>query len=286
MASETSQLAALSNNRRVGSLIGPREHGAWGLLLVPLATGGAVGLLFGGSVLALLAFTIAALALFWLRTPVESLFGAGVVRAQTPQERRTVGIAIVTLATVVAAALTALFWDGRNRELLLLGLIGFLAFAAQAALRKISRRTRMLSQIVGTIGLTITAPAAYYVVTGELNREAWTLWMANFLFAVNQIHFVQLRIHSARLNGWAQKFQHGRNFLLGEALLIVALLLAWRFQFLPWMAALAFLPLLVRGTAWFFERQKALVVRRLGWTELAYAIIFGVGLIAGFRLGY
>jgi hypothetical protein len=285
MASQTSQFAALPN-RRAGSLIAPREHGAWGLLLVPLATGGAVGLLSGGSILPLLALTIAALALFWLRTPVESLLGAGVVRAQSPEEHRTVGIAIVILAMVVAIALTALFWNGRNRELLVLGLIALLAFAAQAALRKLSRRTRMLSQIVGTIGLTITAPAAYYVVTGELNREAWTLWMANFLFAVNQIHFVQLRIHSARLSGWAQKFQHGRSFLLGEALLTVALLLAWLFQFLPWMAALAFLPLLVRGTAWFFERQKTLVVRRLGWTELAYAIIFGVGLIAGFHLGY
>ena len=84
----------------------------------------------------------------------------------------------------------------------------------------------MLSQFVGTLGLTVTAPAAYYVVTGELNRSAWTLWIANSLFGVNQIHFVQLRIHSARLSGWSQKVARGRGFLFGELLLIAALILA------------------------------------------------------------
>ena len=196
------------------------------------------------------------------------------------------GITIVILVKIVAVALAALFWNGRNLELLLLGLIAAFAFAAQAALRRLGRSTRMLSQIIGTVGLTITAPAAYYVVTGELNSQAWTLWMANFLFATNQIHFVQLRIHSVRLRGWKQKFQHGCWFLVGEAALVVALVLAWRFHVVPWLAVLAFLPLLIRGTAWFFERQQALLVRRLGWTELAYAVIFGVCLIAGFHIGY
>ena len=142
----------------------------------------------------------------------------------------------------------------------------------------------MLAQIVGTMGLTVTAPAAYYVVTGQLNRNAWVLWLVNFLFAGNQIHFVQLRIHSARLNDWSQKFESGRSFLLGEMLLATVLLLAWRSHLLPALAALAFLPILIRGIAWFFERQRSLVVRRLGWTELAHAVVFGILLVAGFHL--
>lgn len=279
-----SQLGVLSN-RRLGSLIAPREHGAWGLLFVPLATGGAVGLFAGGNGLPLTAFAIAALALFWLRTPVESWLGTGLLRVQTEQERRGVGVTILLLAAVAATALASLFWNGRNRDLLLLGLIAICAFSAQALLRKLSRRTRMLSQIVGTLGLTVTAPAACYVVTGHLDLHAWTLWMANFLFAGNQIHFVQLRIHSARVSGWSQKFACGRSFLAGQMLMAAALLFAWRAHLLPWLAALAFLPLLVRGMAWFFESQKPLAVRRLGWTELAHAVIFGVVLIAGFNLG-
>jgi hypothetical protein len=47
-------------NRRLSLLITPREHGAWGLLFVPLAIGGAIGLLSGGSRVPLLALAVAA----------------------------------------------------------------------------------------------------------------------------------------------------------------------------------------------------------------------------------
>jgi hypothetical protein len=285
MASPVNQLADLPH-RRLGSLIVPREHGAWGLLFVPLATGGAIGVLAGGSGLPLLALTIAALALFWLRTPLESWLGTGLLRAQGQRERRSVGVIILILAVVAALALASLFSHGRNHDLLLLlGLIAMVAFLAQGLLRKLGRRTRMLSQLVGALGLTVTAPAAYYVVTGKLDHDAWTLWLANFLFAGNQIHFVQLRIHSARAAGWAQKFFSGQGFLAGQLLLATALLFAWRFALLPAIAALAFLPLLGRGIAWFFEGPKSLAVGKLGWSELAHSILFGIVLIAGFHLG-
>jgi hypothetical protein len=283
MAHSASQFAALPN-RRMTALIAPREHGAWGLLFVPLATGGALGVLSGGNGLPLMALSIAALALFWLRTPVESWLGTGLLRAQGQRERRSVGITILVLAALASVALASLFSKGLNRGLMILGPIALSAFLAQALLRKLGRRTRMLSQIVGTLGLTVTAPAAYYVVMGSLDRDAWALWMANFLFAGNQIHFVQLRIHSARATGWSQKFQCGRGFFAGQLILATALLSAWRFALIPALAAFAFLPLLIRGTAWFFGRQKALMVRRLGWTELAHSVIFGIWLVAGFHV--
>lgn len=249
-------------------------------------TGGAVGLLAGGSGLPLAAFIVAALALFWLRTPVENWLGTGLILPQTQQERRSVGVTILILAGVAASALASLFRDGHNHKLFLLGLAAISAFVAQSFLRRWGRRTRMSAQVVGTLGLTVTAPAAYYLVTGQLDREPYVLWLANFLFAGNQIHFVQLRIHSARVNGWSQKLERGLSFLLGEVLFAIALLCAWRFHFLPGLAALAFLPILVRGAVWFLERRQSLVVRRLGWTELAHAVVFGLCLSAGFHIGH
>ena len=59
--------------------------------------------------------------------------------------------------------------------------------------------------MVGAAGLTSTAPAAYYVVTGYLDITAWALWAANLLFAINQIQFVQIRIHASMLSSaWAR----------------------------------------------------------------------------------
>jgi YwiC-like protein len=273
------------SNRRLSALIAPREHGAWGLLLVPLFTGGALGLLNGGEAQPLGPLTLAVLSLFWLRTPVETWTGAGLIRIQTDEERRGVAAAIVGLATVAALALLSLFIAGRNRELLPLGLAAVAAFLAQNFLRKLGRSTRMLAQFVGSLGLTVTAPAAYYVVTGQLDRNAFVLWAANFFFAVNQVHYVQMRIHAARLTNRAQKFAHGYRFLIAEAVMITGLVAGWRCHLLPALAVLAFLPIAIRGAGWFVQKQNSLLVRKLGWTELIHSVAFGILLVAAVHFG-
>lgn len=284
MAYPVNQLADIPN-RRLDSLIVPREHGAWELLFVPLATGGAIADLARATGCRSLRLALRRSTSFWLRTPVENWLGTSLLRAQGLRERRSVGVIILIPATVAAFALASLLLPGRNSDLLLLGMMAMVAFLVQGLLRKLSRRTRMLSQVVGALGLSVTAPAAYYVATGKLDHNAWRLWIANFLLAGNQIHFVQLRIRSARASGWSQEFATGRGFLVAPMLLVTALLFAGRSALLPALAALAFLPLLGRGLAWFVERPTSLEVRRLGWTELAHSVIFEIVLIAGFHLG-
>ena len=250
--------------------------------LVPLATGASVGLLAGGRILPLLWLIVAAVAVFWMRTPVETWLGTSPLRIQSDEERSAVVRVIFALAVVAAVALVGLFWGGQNIHLLLLGAASALAFVLQAGLKRLGRRTRMPAQIVGAIGLTSTASAAYYVVTGQVDRTALLLWLSNWLFAANQIHFVQLCIHAARVTGLVQKLIHGRAFLLGQVGIVLALLAGWRTGRLPGLVLLAFVPAFVRGIAWFLKQLGPLVVRRLGWTELVHAVTFGILLIIGF----
>jgi hypothetical protein len=70
------------------ALVIPREHGAWGMLLIPLLCGAAVGFLRGSNFSGFVLLLTASLGLFWLRTPVESLLGSGPMRAQSLAERR------------------------------------------------------------------------------------------------------------------------------------------------------------------------------------------------------
>ena len=142
----------------------------------------------------------------------------------------------------------------------------------------------MLSEMVGTIGLTASAPAAYYVITGEFNGTAWMLWLANILFAGDQIHYVQLRIHTAKIQGFRAKFTHGWGFALGQALMTAIITLACLARLMPPIASLAFAPLLFRGWFYFVQEPTPLVVRRLGWSELKHATAFCVLLIATFIL--
>ncbi len=263
-------------------MLWPREHGAWGILLVPLVTGAAVGLLQGHPTGAVAWFLVASLALFCLRTPVEALLGTSAQRASAPGERQAAMLAVAGYATVAAAALVALLWGGRNPKLLLLGATAGVAFGAQALLRKLGRDTRTASQIIGSIGLTSTAAGAYYVCTGRLDLTAYMIWAANWLFAANQIHMVQLRIHAAKVVGLVPRLARGWKFLVGEILTVALLLVMFHYHLLPKMSVVAFHPMLLRGAAWFFKKPRPLRVHRLGLMELGFAIIFGTMFISGY----
>jgi hypothetical protein len=266
---------------RLRALIFPREHGAWGLLLVPLFSGAAVGwaATHGGGP-SLILFIATVLALFWLRTPVESLLGTTALKAETPAERGMAFFASFVLTLVSAGCLTVLLWRGRHGGLLPLGGIGAMAFLVQTVLMKSGRQLRMSAQMVGAIGLTCTAPAAYYVITNHLDSRAWILWAANWLFAGNQIHFVQLRIHAARAASFGERWARGRMFFVAQILFLPILAMASRWRLIsPWLL-LAFVPALMRGFYWLFRSPQPLRVKSLGWSEMRQGILFGILLAA------
>ena len=266
------------------ALIVPREHGAWGLLLVPMITGAGVAFRQASHIFPLILLCAAALSLFWLRTPFESLIGTSAMKAESNDERRTVRTFVLALGGIATIALCALLWAGRNSDLWPLGVAVAVAFAAQALLKKLGRRWRMLSEMIGTIGLTAAGPAAYYVITGEFNETAWMIWLANILFAGDQIHYVQLRLHTAKIEGFRAKLARGWGFALGQALMTTIITLAGLSRLMPPIASLAFAPLLFRGWFYFIQEPAPLVVRRLGWSELKHATAFCVIFIATFIL--
>ena len=283
ISSENAASERVRRERR-RALIVPREHGAWGLLLVPMITGAGVAFRQANHIFPLIHLLTAALALFWLRTPLESLLGTSAMRAQTLEESHSLRSFIILLAGIAGVALAALLWAGRNSDLWPLGAGVAAAFVGQAILKKVSRRTRILSEMVGTIGLTASAPAAFYVITGEFNSTAWMLWLANILFAGDQIHYVQLRIHTAKIQGFRAKLAHGWAFALGQAIMTAIITVACLARLMPPIASLAFAPLLFRGWFYFVQEPTQLIVRRLGWSELKHATAFCVLLIATFIL--
>ena len=266
------------------TMVVPREHGAWGMLLVPLATGAFVAARGSVHSAALSLFACAAMSLFWLRTPVESWLGTSPIKAHTSEERAFVLRTILALGAVAGVSIALLLWNGGHLDLLLIGIIAGVAFGLQAAVKKLGRKGRMPAQVIGAIGLTSTAAGAYYVATGQLDRTAIALWLANWLFAGDQIHFVQLRIHASRAETFEQKLQQGLPFLFGQIVFLGIILASCQVRLFPAAAILAFLPVLLRGTAWFIGKRQPLDVHRLGFTELAHALIFGALLCAAFIL--
>jgi len=249
-----------------------------------MVTGAGVAFRESRHVLPGILLLISALALAWLRTPVESLLGTAALRAQTKDERRSVGAVIAGLGAVAVLALGTLLWAWQNPYLWLIGIVAGAAFIGQALLKKLGRRTRMLSEIVGTVGLTASGPAAYYVITGKFGATAWMIWMANLIFAGDQIHYVQLRIHTARIEGFRAKLRRGWMFAAGQLAMTVLITIACLLGLMPPIASIAFSPLLFRGWFYFIQGPAPLVVRRLGWNELSQAAAFCVLFITAFAI--
>ncbi len=282
MASATSTFHLLTRSRGRAFFL-PREHGAWGMLLVPLVTGAAAGNPRGERIIWILLFAAIALGLFCLRTPVEAALQISPVRPQNDAERRLIHWSIYIYASVAGSALAVLALWARPYGLLWLGAVAAISFLLQALLKQLGRETRMNAQLTGAIALSSTAAGAYYLATGHLGLMGVMIWLANWLFAADQIHFVQLRIHSARVVTAGEKFRQGRGFLLHQAACLLSLALIWRAGWIPGLILMAFVPLFLRGFAWFLESPRPLQVHRLGFSELLYAIIFGIFFVAGYH---
>jgi hypothetical protein len=282
MASATPILHLLARSRGRSFFL-PREHGAWGMLLVPLVTGAAAGHPRGERIIWILLFAAVALGLFCLRTPVEAGLEISPLRPQDAAERRLIHYSIYFYASVVVLPLAVLMLWARAYELLLLGAAAAIAFLLQAVLKQLGRETRMNAQLTGALALSSTAAGAYYLATGRFGLTGAMIWLVNWLFAANQIHFVQLRIHSARAMTPGEKLRQGRGFLVHQAISLFLLGWIWRAGWLPGLILVAFGPLLVRGFTWFLESPRPLRVRRLGVSELLYAIVFGMFFIAGYH---
>jgi hypothetical protein len=282
MASATS-IMSLAARPRGRSFFLPREHGAWGMLLVPLVAGAAAGNPHGDRIVWIVLFALASLGLFCLRTPVEAALGLSALRPQNDGERRLIYSFIFLYASASLVALAVLIFVAHAYGLLLLGVAAAIAFLLQAILKQLGRSTRMNSQLTGSIALSSTAAAAYYLATGHFGRIAMMVWLLNWVFSADQVHFVQLRIHSARAKTLSEKLRVGKGFLLHQVFAMLFLGFMWKMGFVGGLIVIAFTPLFVRSLAWFLENRSTLKVQRLGVTELLYAVVFGLFFIVGFR---
>jgi hypothetical protein len=267
------------------ALVWPREHGAWGILYVSLISGAATGFSSITNLPRLLWLTLAGTAAFLLCTPVENNFPGSPFRARSSAEWRWVTAAIVAYALSCAFAVGMLWRDGALTLVWIPGVVGAGLFVLQAVVKRAGRVGRVLGEIIGAFGLTVVALAGWAVAAGRFGPEALKLWLMNGLFATNQVLYVQLRIHETRDARQSLLSRDKLLFLAGEVLTTVFLIAAWRASLIPGLAVLAFLPILVRGGVWSVRSEvHPLKIHRLGKTELAHAILFGLLVIASFRL--
>jgi len=226
----------------------PREHGAWGMLLVPFATAVATAGVLDWKVALLLVSTLS----FYI--------------ARASWLKRQFKWTTLLLATSLAAATPLLFaWK----------LWWIAAFGAVAALLAAQRTQRSLAmQLAATGGLTLTAPAAWYAATGALDATAFWLWLWNTLYFAGGLLYVRMRITRTGPR-WPVLGFYG-------ALLVFVLVLAAA-NVVSCRLLLVFAPAAARAAIGAGRLASPLRVKCLGWSEVAHSILFGALLAVALR---
>jgi len=264
------------------SLLVPREHGSWGLWLLPLISGAVIGYVSGphAALAPVLWFGLAAASAFLIYQPLESLLGLSLIKTRSQRQQRTALIWIIVLT--IAAVCSVLELLHLQRFLvLLIGAVALACFGVRSLLGR-SRRVRVLKQLIGALGLSSTAAGAYYAATGRMDRTALTIWLASWLFAVGQIEYVQLRLRSAQVKSSRQRAMNSLAVSVFHVLVMSIAIVAGMAHAAPLLLGLAFIPAVVRLAVWIIRSWRPLGVHILGISELAQGIVFNGLLIAAF----
>ncbi len=295
--------------RRVAaSLMLPREHGAWAMLLMPYLVGTLVAGWGGWSSLLLV---VAILALFAGSRPLEvALQHAG--RPHVSLQGETIGVtaavrdygaenreirrrAIVHLAVDLglgAAAGLLLLIAFRRWDLMAIGLVAGAALALQLPLKRLRWDRGWPARLLSIAALSATGPAAYYASSGALGHQAVAVWWLSFLYSGASVFYVRLVYQPpARLkSGIAQeqRSQAGRQLLiyLSSAVLSVVPLAA--VGWMPLLALVALLPTFAKGIWAWANPDYRPTLKQVGMAEIGHSSLFAllaVVTIASWRIG-
>jgi hypothetical protein len=252
----------------------PREHGSWGMWLLPLLSGAAVGtqVANGHHPLAILWFLALSASAFLAYQPLEVLLALSPLRARTKRERSFIAIWVLGCALLAFLSLDRLSHLGRS-GVIWFAILGGLCFVARWIFGT-TRAFRTSKQVMGALALTSTAAGAYYVATGAIGREGLLLWITFWFFSATQIEFVQLCIRTANAKSRAQKLSSGRTVLIFHLSLVLAAIVISLTRFTPVLFSLAFLPVLIRIVLWASRPPQKINFHHLGFAELFQSVIF------------
>ncbi len=263
-------------------LLIPREHGSWGLWLLPLITGAVVGTAQhpGRSDWAIFWFCAASAAAFLAYQPLEALMGASPLKARTPEEKQIARTWLILTGFIGGISAVQLVLAGRAR-ILLFALLAAGCFGSRILFSKI-RALRATRQILGALALSSAAAASYYVVSGTIDKTALVLWGASWVFATAQIEYVQLHLHTAGVHSRAEKARAGWKVYLFHLALVLITVSASLTGHAPAILALIFLPAMARLVYWALSRPARIDFYALGFSELFQSVMFSSLLMISF----
>ncbi|MEK7830577.1 MAG: hypothetical protein AAB401_05785, partial [Acidobacteriota bacterium] len=184
---------------------------------------------------------------------------------------------IAVLAGAPLILLYKLFW---LIPLALIGSVLLLVNGWQAA--EFEDRT-VLSEVMAIIGLTMTAPAAFYTANGAWAQTAWWLWALSAAYFASSVFYVKLRVTWLHGKNAEAKRRAKWQCTVYHSFLLCSLLALAVTRSLPLFVLIAFAPVMARTLRSLLKPEPHLNLKRIGIAEIVYSIIFLIIITMTFR---
>ena len=259
--------------RLAGTLMLPKEHGAWAMLLMPYLLGTLVAGWGAGWPSLLLLTSI--LTLFTASRPLELAL----------RDRRSDAVVRLVLYAGLGSAIGVFLLIGYQRWALLpLAATAGAALGAQLLLRQRRLDRTWPARLVSIAALSAAAPAAYYASAGALDHRTLALWLTAFLYSGASVFYVRLYYRppsKQRGDGVERARKQMLAYLIAAAVVMAGAALAGWFP--PLGVAVMIPPAAKLVVAW-SKRDSRPSLKQIGMTEMGYSALFVVLATAAFIL--
>ncbi len=252
-----------------------REHGSWAVLIVPMLVSAAV--VEKWTIDFLLLATLALL-LFLSYVPAQVVlrdFSGIPQRPEKLRQARFWGTAYMLAAACISVPLLL------NGHLLLFafGIVGIFTFVSNFYLTKAFGKT-IATDLIAVAGLTLSGPGAYYVLTGDIDRTAASLYLLNFLFFGCSVLYVHMKNRASAAKdseiSLRGRISQGKLNLFYHAAVVVIVGILASVHLAHVAALLAFVPMLAHAVYGTLKLSRKVRFKNLGFILLGQSLLFGM----------
>jgi hypothetical protein len=253
----------------------PKEHGAWAVLGAPMFVGAIAA---GRCTMEFALLTASALGIFMSYVPIHTILRHMFIQPQpAPKLSQALvwsaaylGVGVLFMIPLLAQG----FW-----LLLALGVPGVTSFAGNFLLTRRFAKT-IPSDLLAVAGLTLGAPAAYYVTSRSMGMTAFFLWLLNFLFFGCGVFYVHMKIHASATKKpvfpMEERLSIGKMNLAYHLAVLSLVAVFSGAHYTPQFAVLAFVPMslhAVYGTCTLSSRVR---FKNIGLLLLGQCFMFAI----------
>ncbi len=255
-----------------------REHGSWIVLFVPMTIG---ALHSGGFTINIFWLALSALGVFMSYVPIHTLMRDASGTSQSDEKIEASKFWAVVYLVFGLLCIAPLFRQ-QLRYIITFGIVGALSFFCNYFLTRTIQKS-ITSDLTAVAGLTLSAPSAYYVNAGIVDKQALILWLLNFLFFGCSVFYVHMKIKVSSMKRvdfpLAEKLTLGRLNIAYHIVVIGIVVTLSLYHLTKSTAALAFVPMVVHAIYGTVKLDRKVKFKNLGLMLLAQSVLYGVILI-------